>query len=321
MATSPTSTRSGRPCRTPGSRRPTALISLDDNRQAISNNYVKRVVPDADGDGVPEVETIRRIPDVDQSVWRHVHAGQPGARPLQPAVRAARRSVGGKAEEVDQRGRPASTEGVTEAPNAGNGRPRAPSRSSACGGSAGASAASTPCGSSTWRCVQRSVARSWARTGPEDDALQPDLRRVPAHLGDGRAVRLGRHRRACPEAGEDGPLPHLPDGAAVPRPHGRGQRLPRGPRRTRGAPPAGALAEGRRDARARPRGRHRDGPGRGARPHRRPALPWRAAPARGGDGAGHQPEADDARRARRGLSGESAKGSPSCWWGSTRRSP
>jgi len=42
-------------------------ISLDENRQAISNNYVKRVVPDADGDGVPEVETIRRIPDVDQS--------------------------------------------------------------------------------------------------------------------------------------------------------------------------------------------------------------------------------------------------------------
>src|SRR5829696_7921506 len=41
-------------------------ISLDENRQAISNNYVKRVVPDADGDGVPEVETIRRIPDVDQ---------------------------------------------------------------------------------------------------------------------------------------------------------------------------------------------------------------------------------------------------------------
>jgi branched-chain amino acid transport system substrate-binding protein len=42
-------------------------ITLDDNRQAISNNYVKRVVPDKDGDGVPEVETFRRIPDVDQA--------------------------------------------------------------------------------------------------------------------------------------------------------------------------------------------------------------------------------------------------------------
>jgi branched-chain amino acid transport system substrate-binding protein len=42
-------------------------ITLDDNRQAISNNYVKRVVPDADGDGVPEVQTFLRIPDVDQS--------------------------------------------------------------------------------------------------------------------------------------------------------------------------------------------------------------------------------------------------------------
>src|SRR4029453_16951103 len=85
----------------------------------------------------------------------------------------------------------------------------------------------------------------------------------------------------CPEAGEDGPLPHLPDGAPVPRPHGRGQRLPSGPRRTRGAPPAGALAEGRRDARARPRSRHRDGPGRGPRPDRRLSLPWQAAPTRG----------------------------------------
>jgi branched-chain amino acid transport system substrate-binding protein len=42
-------------------------IRLDENRQAISDNYVKRVVPDADGDGVPEVETIRRIPDVDEA--------------------------------------------------------------------------------------------------------------------------------------------------------------------------------------------------------------------------------------------------------------
>jgi branched-chain amino acid transport system substrate-binding protein len=42
-------------------------IRLDENRQAISNNYVKRVVPDADGDGVPEVETFRSIPDVDEA--------------------------------------------------------------------------------------------------------------------------------------------------------------------------------------------------------------------------------------------------------------
>jgi branched-chain amino acid transport system substrate-binding protein len=42
-------------------------ISLDDNRQAISDNYVKQIVKDKTGDGVPDVQTIRRIPNVDQS--------------------------------------------------------------------------------------------------------------------------------------------------------------------------------------------------------------------------------------------------------------
>jgi branched-chain amino acid transport system substrate-binding protein len=42
-------------------------IALDENRQAISDNYVKRIVKDTTGDGVPDVKTIRRIPEVDQS--------------------------------------------------------------------------------------------------------------------------------------------------------------------------------------------------------------------------------------------------------------
>jgi len=42
-------------------------IALDDNRQAISDNYVKEIVKDTTGDGVPDVRTIRRIPEVDQS--------------------------------------------------------------------------------------------------------------------------------------------------------------------------------------------------------------------------------------------------------------
>ena len=41
-------------------------IKLDENRNAISDNYVKRVVPDATGDGVPDVQTILRVPEVDQ---------------------------------------------------------------------------------------------------------------------------------------------------------------------------------------------------------------------------------------------------------------
>jgi branched-chain amino acid transport system substrate-binding protein len=42
-------------------------ITLDENRQAISDNYVKQIVRDTSGDGVPDVKTIRRIPEVDQS--------------------------------------------------------------------------------------------------------------------------------------------------------------------------------------------------------------------------------------------------------------
>jgi branched-chain amino acid transport system substrate-binding protein len=41
-------------------------IALDENRSAISNNYVQRVVPDQNGDGTPDVKTIRVIEDTDQ---------------------------------------------------------------------------------------------------------------------------------------------------------------------------------------------------------------------------------------------------------------
>jgi branched-chain amino acid transport system substrate-binding protein len=42
-------------------------VTLDDNRQAIADNYVKRIVPDKSGDKVPDVQTISRIPQVDQT--------------------------------------------------------------------------------------------------------------------------------------------------------------------------------------------------------------------------------------------------------------
>jgi branched-chain amino acid transport system substrate-binding protein len=41
-------------------------IKLDENRSAISNNYVQRIVPDLNGDKVPDAKTIRVIPDTDQ---------------------------------------------------------------------------------------------------------------------------------------------------------------------------------------------------------------------------------------------------------------
>jgi branched-chain amino acid transport system substrate-binding protein len=42
-------------------------IKLDENRSAISSNYVQQVVPDQTGDNVPDVKTVREIPDVDQA--------------------------------------------------------------------------------------------------------------------------------------------------------------------------------------------------------------------------------------------------------------
>jgi branched-chain amino acid transport system substrate-binding protein len=41
-------------------------IKLDENRSAISDNYVQKIVPDVNGDGTPDPKTIRVIPDTDQ---------------------------------------------------------------------------------------------------------------------------------------------------------------------------------------------------------------------------------------------------------------
>jgi branched-chain amino acid transport system substrate-binding protein len=41
-------------------------IKLDENRSAISDNYVQKIVPDVNGDGTPDAKTIRVIPDTDQ---------------------------------------------------------------------------------------------------------------------------------------------------------------------------------------------------------------------------------------------------------------
>lgn len=50
-----------------GDDAPWGDVKLDDNRQAISSVYVKKIVPDKTGDGVPDVETFRKINDVDQT--------------------------------------------------------------------------------------------------------------------------------------------------------------------------------------------------------------------------------------------------------------
>jgi branched-chain amino acid transport system substrate-binding protein len=46
---------------------PLGTIKLDENRQAIMDNFLQQIVEDNTGDGVPDVRTIKTIPEVDQT--------------------------------------------------------------------------------------------------------------------------------------------------------------------------------------------------------------------------------------------------------------
>jgi branched-chain amino acid transport system substrate-binding protein len=46
---------------------PLGTIRLDENRQAIMDNFLQQIVEDQTGDGVPDVQTIKTIPEVDQT--------------------------------------------------------------------------------------------------------------------------------------------------------------------------------------------------------------------------------------------------------------
>ena len=46
---------------------PLGTIKLDENRQAIMDNFLQQIVEDQTGDGVPDVKTIKTIPEVDQT--------------------------------------------------------------------------------------------------------------------------------------------------------------------------------------------------------------------------------------------------------------
>jgi branched-chain amino acid transport system substrate-binding protein len=50
-----------------GDEAPWGDVELDDNRQAISTVYLKQIVKDANNDNIPDVKTISRIPDVEQT--------------------------------------------------------------------------------------------------------------------------------------------------------------------------------------------------------------------------------------------------------------
>ncbi|MGH2947306.1 MAG: ABC transporter substrate-binding protein [Solirubrobacteraceae bacterium] len=85
-----------------GEEAPWGDVSLDDNRQAISDVYVKEIVEDANGDGMPDVQTFRRIPDVDQTFGGFFTPESPSLdRQNPPCEEAEAPQWVGNAEEVD----------------------------------------------------------------------------------------------------------------------------------------------------------------------------------------------------------------------------
>jgi branched-chain amino acid transport system substrate-binding protein len=77
-------------------------VTLDDNRQAISDVYVKKIVKDANGDGVPDVQTFRKIPQVDQTFNGVFTADTPPPDRTNPKCEAGEAPPWvGNAEEVD----------------------------------------------------------------------------------------------------------------------------------------------------------------------------------------------------------------------------
>ena len=74
-----------------GEEAPWGDVKLDDNRQAISDVYVKKIVKDANGDGVPDVQTFRRIPEVDQTFNGVFSADTPAPDDDPPGTRSGSR--------------------------------------------------------------------------------------------------------------------------------------------------------------------------------------------------------------------------------------
>ena len=234
-------------------------------------------------DGKLAVKTVGDIPNVDQTFGGTFSRDDAAAGPQLPDVREALASVG--RQDAASEGHRRSERMTAAAP------PSTPRRSSACGGSAGASAASTPCATSISTSRTASAAPSSGRTAREDDAVQRHLRRHRADLGDDRVPRR-RTSTLAPAAharqARDGA--DVPEVAPLPRPFGRGQPLPRACSASAPGHLRPVVLPGR-DGAIRERARELAavvGLGGEAADARRLALARRAAPARGGDGAGRR---------------------------------
>jgi branched-chain amino acid transport system substrate-binding protein len=85
-----------------GEEAPWGDVTLDENRQAVSDVYLKKIVKDANGDGTPDVQTISRIPEVEQTFNGAFTAETPPPDRQNPKCEAAEAPPWvGNAEEVD----------------------------------------------------------------------------------------------------------------------------------------------------------------------------------------------------------------------------
>ena len=75
---------------------PLGTIKLDENRQAIMDNFLQQIVADKTGDGVPDVKTIKTIPEVDQTFAGFFSPDTPSPDRDEPEVRDGRRRLRGR---------------------------------------------------------------------------------------------------------------------------------------------------------------------------------------------------------------------------------
>jgi branched-chain amino acid transport system substrate-binding protein len=81
---------------------PWGEIKLDENRNGVADNFVKEIVPDTNGDKVPDVKTVRRIPGVEQTFGGTFTADTPPPDRTNPkCAKGAEIPWVGNSEEVD----------------------------------------------------------------------------------------------------------------------------------------------------------------------------------------------------------------------------
>ena len=117
------------------------VVKLDSRRQAIQDQYPLQVVKNPDGSIGTKI--VGFVPNVDQSFGGLFRPTSPAPGRAQPACVKKTLPWQGKIREVNERHHHHQDHqvGMTEAPNAA---PKSPCRLSACGESAGASAACSP---------------------------------------------------------------------------------------------------------------------------------------------------------------------------------